>query len=144
MRVSLKNQPVRVKKWYMILLVEEFQSQRSDRGVLALDPATEWHYSTVQSVKTAAIRIMGGAFVLFFGPHCRAFGSSSIPASRNWPSKEKKWIWLMQYADVQLFLLRKMGKIFCLFCDPTPPQQPSYHLTLERFHYFTTDCFIDR
>ena len=43
MRISLKNQPVRVKKWYMILSMEEFQSQRSDRGVwipqtLTLDP----------------------------------------------------------------------------------------------------------
>ena len=36
-RIWLKNQPVRVKKWYMILSMEwkwmeEFQSQRSDRG----------------------------------------------------------------------------------------------------------------
>ena len=32
MRIWLKNQPVRVKKWYMILSMEEFQSQRSDGG----------------------------------------------------------------------------------------------------------------
>lgn len=68
MRVSLKNQPVRVKKWYMILLVEEFQSQRSDRGVLALDPATEWHYSTVNQWKLLQWGLRAGHLSSFLVP----------------------------------------------------------------------------
>ena len=57
------------------------------------------------------------------------FQDIRVPAPRNLPSKEKKWIWLMHYAEVSLFLLHKMCEIFCLFTDPTPPKQPSYFST---------------
>ena len=39
-------------------------------------------------MKTTAVRIEGGAFSLVSHPHHVAFGSSSVPAPRNLPSKE--------------------------------------------------------
>ena len=57
---------------------------------LCVNPPLEWwyvnqnkkthikmHYLTVQSMKSAAVLIEGGAFALFFCPCRRAFGSSS-------------------------------------------------------------------
>ena len=48
------------------------------------------HYSTVQSMKSAAVLIEDGAFALFLCPCHRAFGSSSAPAPGNLPCKAKK------------------------------------------------------
>ena len=42
-------------------------------------------YSTVQSMKSAAVLIEDGAFALFFRPCCRAFGSSSAKKNANYP-----------------------------------------------------------
>ena len=47
------------------------------------------HYLTVQSLKSAAVLIEGGAFALFFGP-AAAFDSSSAPAPTKLPCKAKK------------------------------------------------------
>ena len=48
------------------------------------------HYSTVRSMKNAAVLTKDGAFALFFGPHPRGFDSSRVPTPGNLPSKAKK------------------------------------------------------
>ena len=40
-------------------------------------------YSTLRSMKSAAVLIEDGAFARFFRPRRWAFGSSSVPASGN-------------------------------------------------------------
>ena len=65
---------------------------------LCVNPPLEWwyvnqnkkthikmHYLTVQSMKSAAVLIEGGAFALFFCPCRRAFGSSSAKKKANYP-----------------------------------------------------------
>ena len=48
------------------------------------------HYSTVRSMINVAELTEDGAFALFFCPHPGGFDSSSVPTSKNLPSKAKK------------------------------------------------------
>ena len=49
-------------------------------------------YSTVRSMKNAAVLTEDGAFALFFRPHPGGFDSSRAPTPGNLPSKTKKML----------------------------------------------------
>ena len=51
------------------------------------------HYSTVQSIKNAAVLTENGAFALFFRPHPGGFDSSTVATPGNFPYKAKKMRW---------------------------------------------------
>ena len=50
------------------------------------------HYSTVRSMKNAAVLTGDGAFALFFSLHPGGFDSSRVPTLGNLPSKAKKML----------------------------------------------------
>ena len=50
------------------------------------------HYSTVRSMKNAAVLTKDGAFALFFRPHPGGFDSLRVPTPGNLPSKAKKML----------------------------------------------------
>ena len=108
-RIWLKNQPVRVKKWYMILSMEEFQSQRSERGVwtpqtLPLNPPLSDTIQLYDQWKLLQWGLRAGHLSSFLVPTAGHFAAQvSQPLGICHPRKKNGFDWCIMQTFCYFF-----------------------------------------